>query len=116
MYVRNYIYVLLVFHIYLSCALSCVQVLEPIDDVKVQVQINTITMKQIKDMLLKESTKAMERDEKIIKLIEDLRKDIMEKSPPEHSLKHEPPKIANANVPFKFKVQFEGATTHQSQT
>ena len=48
--------------------------LEPIDDIKVQVHINTITMKQIKDMLIKESTEAMERDEKIIKLIEDLRK------------------------------------------
>ena len=103
---------------YLSYALSCVQVLEPIDDIKVQVQINTITMKQIKDMLIKESAEAMERDEKIIALIEDLRKDIMEKSPPApSSFNPQSPKPASTKTaPLKFKVQFEGATTLQSQT
>ena len=43
--------------------------LEPIDDIKLQVQINAITMKNIKDMLTKESTEAAERDRKIDQLL-----------------------------------------------
>ena len=74
-------------------------------------------MKQIKDMLIKESTEAMERDEKIIKLIEDLRNDMMiNKSIPQPSTNPQPPITTNADVPRRFKVQFEGATTLQSQT
>ena len=74
-------------------------------------------MKQIKDMLIKDSTEAMERDEKIIKLIEDLRNDMMiNKSIPEPSTSHQPPITAKSDAPFKFKVQFEGANTLQSQT
>ena len=91
--------------------------LEPIDDIKVQVQINTITMKQIKDMLIKDSTEAMERDEKIIKLIEDLRNDMMiNKSIPEFSTSQQSPITAKSNAPFMFKVQFKGANTLRSQT
>ena len=41
------------------------QVLEPIDDIKVQVQINTVTMKQIKDTLTKESVESAELNTKI---------------------------------------------------
>ena len=75
-------------------------------------------MKQIKDMLIKESAEAMERDEKIIKLIEDLRNDIMmiNKSIPQPSTNPQSPITTNADVPRRFKVQFEGATTLQSQT
>lgn len=40
--------------------------LEPTDDIKLQVQINAITMKNIKDMLTKE---AAERDKKIDQLL-----------------------------------------------
>ena len=74
-------------------------------------------MKQIKDMLIKESTEAMERDEKIIKLIEYLRNDMMiNKSIPQPSTNPQSPITTNADVPHQFKVQFEGATTLQSQT
>ena len=69
------------------------QVLEPIDDIKVQVQINTITMAQIKDMLMKQSAEALERDENIIKLqgvIEDLRNAVISnKTTAEPSLDHQ---------------------------
>ena len=58
-------------------------------------------MKQIKDMLIKESTEAMERDEKIIKLIEDLQKNIAEKSISGSSLSHEHPKATSAAAPLK---------------
>ena len=73
-------------------------------------------MKQIKDMLIKESTEAMERDEKIIKLIEALRNDMMtNKSIPQPPTSPQPPSVEK-DVPRRFKVQFEGATTLQSQT
>ena len=59
-------------------------------------------MKQIKDMLIKESTEAMERDEKIIKLIEDLRNDMMiNKSIPQPSTNPQPPITTNADVPHR---------------
>ena len=68
-------------------------------------------------MLIKESTEAMERDEKIIKLIEDLRNDMMINKPiPQPSTNPQSPITTNADVPHWFKVQFEGATTLQSQT
>ena len=38
-----------------------------------------VTMKQIRDMLIKESTEAMERDETIIKLIEELKQYVINK-------------------------------------
>ena len=56
------------------------QVLEPIDDIKVQGQVNKIAIAQIKDMLMKESAESLERDKQIIKLIEDLRRDLIDKA------------------------------------
>ena len=75
-------------------------------------------MKQIKDILIKESAEAMERDEKIIKLIEELRNDMMKSKStiPEPSINDQPPKAPKTNAPLKFKVQFEGASTLQSET
>ena len=86
--------------------------LEPIDDIKLQVQINTITMKQIKDMLTRESAEAAERDEKVdrlFKVIEDLRNDIMNKTAPESSFNHRP----DTDIP---QVKFEGAPALQIQS
>lgn len=54
--------------------------MEPIDDIKVQVQINTVTVKQIKDILMKESAETAEINEKIEKIltvIEELKSDTM---------------------------------------
>ena len=68
-----------------------VQVLEPIDDIKVQVQINTVTMRQIRDMLTKESTESTninEKIESILKVIEDLRQDIKNSATQEDSFSH----------------------------
>ena len=59
---------------------------EPIDDIQLQIQINAINMKNIKDMLAKESEEAAERDEKIdqlLNMIEDLKKISNKKSTPE---------------------------------
>ena len=64
----------------------CAQVREPIDDIQLQIQINAINMKNIKDMLAKESEEAAERDEKIdqlLNMIEDLKKISNKKSTPE---------------------------------
>ena len=59
---------------------------EPIDDIQLQIQINAINMKNIKDMLAKESEEAAERDKKIdqlLNMIEDLKKISNKKSTPE---------------------------------
>ena len=59
---------------------------EPIDDIQLQIQINAINMKNIKDMLAKESEEAEERDKKIdqlLNMIEDLKKISNKKSTPE---------------------------------
>ena len=59
---------------------------EPIDDIQLQIQINAINMKNIKDMLAKESEEAAERDNKIdqlLNMIEDLKKISNKKSTPE---------------------------------
>ena len=58
---------------------------EPIDDIQLQIQINAINMKNIKDMLTKESEEAAERDKKIdqlLNMIEDLKKISNKKSTP----------------------------------
>ena len=58
---------------------------EPIDDIQLQIQINAINMKNIKDMLAKESEEAAERDKKIdqlLNMIEDLKKISNKKSTP----------------------------------
>ena len=57
--------------------------LEPIDDVKAQVQINTNTMIQIKnmlDILMKESAEAMHRDEKMFKMIKETKEEVKKKT------------------------------------
>ena len=87
--------------------------LEPIDDIKLQVQANTITMKQIKDMVMKESAEATERDEKIIKLIEDLREEMMKKTTSEPSFNHPHP---DTEMIHKHKVQFEEPPIPESET
>ena len=88
--------------------------MEPIDDIKVQVQINTVTMRQIKDMLTKESTEAAvvnEKIEKMFKMIEDLREDIMKKATQEAG--HIPKISTNtssnsgADIPQEFVVKIE---------
>ena len=59
---------------------------EPIDDIQLQIQINAINMKNIKDMLAKESEEAAERDKKVdqlLSMIEDLKKISNKKSTPE---------------------------------
>ena len=64
----------------------CAQVREPIDDIQLQIQINAINMKNIKDMLAKESEEAAERDKKIdqlLNMIDDLKKISNKKSTPE---------------------------------
>ena len=58
--------------------------LEPIDDVKVQVQINTVTMKEIKEMNIN-----------ILKIIEDLRQDVKRISIDGH------PSKSRVNIPRK---------------
>jgi len=91
-------------------------VLEPIDDVKAQVQINTNAMIQLKnmlDILMKESTEAMHRDEIMLKAIKDVKEDIKRKhsAGPSHSY-HRP----NMSTMIKeFVVKFEGTPTDQSE-
>ena len=97
--------------------------MEPIDDIKVQVQINTVTMRQIKDMLTKESTEAEvlnEKIEKIFQVIEDLRNSIMKKTTPEAG--HNPSASTNTSIntkdatPQKFMVQIQQATIVEHET
>jgi len=95
-------------------------VLEPIDDVKVQVQMNTNTMIQIKnmvDLLMKESAEAMERDEKILKAIEELKEDVKKNkkvTPTSTSFYHRyHPDMSN--MIKEFVVKFEGTPTDQSE-
>ena len=97
-----------------------IQVLEPIDDIKVQVQINTVTMRQIKDMLTKESTENTVMSEKIFKLIEDLRNDIMNKATPAACVK---PKTSTntsinteADIPQKFAVKIQEPPIAEDET
>ena len=81
--------------------------LEPIDDVKVHVQTNTVTMKEIKDMLTKESLKTAEMNRHILKMIEDLREDVKKISTDGHSSKPRvniSPKIT-ANKGFRAKIE-----------
>ena len=84
--------------------------LEPIDDVKVHVQTNTVTMKEIKDMLTKESLKTAEMNRHILKMIEDLREDVKKISTDDgHSSKPRvniSPKIT-ANKAFRAKIEEE---------
>ena len=71
-------------------------------------------MKQIKDMLIKESTEAMERDEKIIKLIEELKKYVINKvAASESSFNHPHP---GTEMTHKLKEKSEEAPTLQSET
>lgn len=90
--------------------------LEPIDDVKAQVQANTNTMIQIKnmvDLLMKESAEAMERDEKILKAIKDLKEDVKKKLTPTSSYHHYRSNMSK--IIKEFVVKFEGAPTDQSE-
>ena len=60
--------------------------LEPIDDIKLQIQINSIAMRNIKDMLARESDEAAERDKRIDQLlnaIEDLKNNLVTRATPE---------------------------------
>ena len=90
--------------------------LEPIDDVKAQVQINTNTMVQLKnmlDILMKESAGAAQRDEITHKAIKDLKEDIKRRSASgsSHSVHHRP----NVSKMIKeFVVKFEGSVLDQS--
>ena len=60
--------------------------LEPIDDIKLQIQINTIAMKNITESLAKKSDEAKERDKRIdqlLNVIEDLKNNLVAKTTPE---------------------------------
>ena len=92
--------------------------LEPIDDVKAQVQVNTNTMVEIKntiDILKKESTEAMERDIAILKAIKDLKDDIRKKyaSPGSTRAYHNP---NMSNMIKEFVVKFEGSYSEDDQS
>ena len=92
--------------------------LEPIDDVKVQVQMNTNTMIQIKnmvDLLMKESTEAIERDEKILKAIKDLKEDVKKKVTPTSTSSYRRYRPDMSNMIKEFVVKFEGTPTDQSE-
>ena len=67
--------------------------LQPIDDVKAQVQTNTDTMKEIKDMLTEESLKTAVMNRNILKMIEDLRQEVKKISTDGHHRVNTPPKI-----------------------
>ena len=84
--------------------------LEPIDDVKAQVQINTNTMVEIKntiDLLKKESTEAMERDVAILKAIKDLKDDIRKKYASGSTRAYHNPNMSS--MVKEFVVKFEGS-------
>ena len=86
--------------------------LEPIDDVKAQVQINTNTMIQIKnmlDILMKESVVAMQRDEKMFKMIKELKDDFKKKNVSTSSgFSYHRPNMSS--MIKEFVVKFEGAS------
>ena len=87
--------------------------LEPIDDVKAQVQINTNTMVQIKntlDILMKETAEAMERDKMILTAIQDLKDDMKRKHASGSSYRNYQPKNMS-NLIKEFVVKFEGTVT-----
>ena len=90
--------------------------MEPIDDVRAQVQINTNIMVQLKntlDILMKESAEAAQRDENTQKAIKDLKEDVKKRgaSGSSRGIHHRP----NVSKMVKeFVVQFEGSLTDQS--
>lgn len=91
--------------------------LEPIDDVKAQVQINTNTMEQIKnilDILKKESTEAMERDNIILKAIKDLKEDLKRKSASGSTHTYHRPNMSK--IIKEFVVKFEGTPADEDQS
>ena len=91
--------------------------LEPIDDVKAQVQINTNTMVQIKnvlDILKKESTEAIERDIIILKAIKDLKDDIKRRSTSGSTHSYHRPNMSN--IIKEFVVKFEGTPSAEDQS
>jgi len=93
-------------------------VLEPIDDVKAQVQINTNTMMQIKnmvDLLMKESAEAIERDEKILKAIKDLKENVKKKVTPTSTSSYRRYRPNMSEMIKQFVVKFEGTPTDQSE-
>ena len=80
-------------------------------------------MRQIKDMLAKESTEAEvlnEKIEKILQVIEDLRNSIMKKTTPEAG--HNPSASTTTSIntkdatPQKFMVQIQQATIVEHET
>ena len=90
--------------------------LEPIDDVKAQVQINTNTMVQIKnvlDILKKESTEAMARDNIILKAIKDLKDDVRRKTTSGSTYSYHRPNVSK--IIKEFVVKFEGSPEDQSE-
>ena len=83
--------------------------LEPIDDVKAQVQINTNTMVQIKnvlDILKKESTEAIERDKIMLKAIKDLKEDLRRRFSPGSTYSYHRPNVSK--MIKEFVEKFEG--------
>ena len=88
--------------------------MEPIDDVKAQVQMNTNTMIQIKNMLDRMSAETIQRDEKIFKAIEQMKGDIKKKTTTSTNLRqHLRPNMSR--MIKELVLKFEGTTDGQSE-
>ena len=88
--------------------------MEPIDDVKAQVQMNTNTMIQIKNMLDMMSAETMQRDEKIFKAIEQMKGDIKNTVSAPTNLKQHPRQNMSRMIK-ELVLKFEGTTDGQSE-
>jgi len=86
--------------------------LEPIDDVKAQVLLNTNAVMQIKtivDQLIKESAEAKKRDQELLNAIKELKQDVKKKVTSGRR-----PRVASDKI-REFVVQFEGNVGDQSE-
>ena len=86
--------------------------MEPIDDVKAQVQLNTNAVMQIKtivDQLIKESAEAKKRDQELLNAIKELKQDVKKKVTSGHR-----PRVASDKI-REFVVQFKGNIGGQSE-